>query len=289
MMKILISGASGFVGSNLIGILSQEPSIYDITPLDITTGIDLSDINQIDKIKPFDVFVHLANLSYVPDSYGRPEAFYRINYLTTLNALEFCRKYNARLVYISSYVYGPPQYLPVDENHPVCPFNPYAQSKVICESLCEGYERDFGIKTTILRPFNIYGAGQNGKLLIPEIVDQLKKRGKVYLKDPLPRRDYVNVRDVANAIKLCIDNVPSRLEKYNICSGESYSVRELTEMFNNNLPVPVEFEFSVTDRKNEVNETRGSYEKIYAALGWKPNVGLNEGISEIINFEKISQ
>lgn len=279
-MRVVISGSKGFIGSNLISQLSNQK--YSIFTFDISDGIDLSKKEQLNKIPTFDVFVHLANLSYVPESYNDPESFFRINYLTTLNALELCRTNKAKLIYLSSYIYGKPEYLPVDEKHPINPFNPYAQSKYLCEILCEGYYRDFGVITTILRPFNVYGVGQKGKLLIPEIVQQLSNGlKKIKLKDATPRRDYVNVFDVANAIKTCIDSNPPA-EKYNVCSGVSYSVRDVADIINSELSQSVEFLFSESDRLNEVNETIGSNKKIQDELNWSPTISFEEGLKAIL-------
>lgn len=287
-MKIAISGSGGFIGSNLCALLQQYQNNYEIIPVDIVTGIDLSDSADCAGITKFDVFVHLANLTYVPASYQNPEKFYRINYLTTLNALELCRKYNAKLIYISSYVYGAPQYLPVDENHPVRPFNPYAQSKVICETLCDGYFRDFHIPVIILRPFNIYGIGQKGNLIIPEIIRQLKEhRTIISLRDPNPKRDYINVSDVVHAIKACIDFNNLAIRRYNLCYGKSYSVQELTEIINSHLNKKVEFTFSQSDRPNEVDDTVGTTEKIRRELNWSPKIDLKTGIAGIIEYEKL--
>ena len=206
--------------------------------------------------------------------------------MTTLNALEICRKYDARLIYSSSYIYGAPQYLPVDEKHPVCPFNPYAQTKVICEKMCEGYNRDFEVKVSILRPFNLYGVGQKGKLLIPEIIGQLKEGKEVIqLKAGSPRRDYVNIVDVADAFISCIDD-KSDYSVYNVCSGQSISVKEITEIINRNLKRKVEFHFDESDRPNEVDETRGSCEKL-KSIGWKPSITFEEGIIQILKSENL--
>ena len=283
-MRIAVAGSDGFVGKNVCALLKE--SGHTVFPIDITSGLDLCDTSVLDKVPAIDGFVHLANLVYVPASYEDPAKFYRVNYLTTLNALEICRKWNAKLVYISSYVYGPPQYLPVDEKHPVCPFNPYAQTKVICEKLCEGYQRDFGIKVSIVRPFNLYGVGQKGKLLIPEIFTQIKEGKKqIQLKAADPRRDYINVVDLARAIKLCIEKDCS-IGPYNVCSGESISVREITEIINRHIKQKVNFSFSSSDRLNEVNETRGAYNNL-KALGWAPSISFEEGIKAIIKSENM--
>jgi len=286
-MRVAISGASGFVGRHICSLLESLDS-YQVVPLDIINGIDLENRADCDEIEEFDVFVHLANLSFVPASYENPELFYRTNYLTTLNALELCKKYKAKFVYVSSYVYGPPQYLPVDESHPVNSFNPYAQTKVICESLCEGYHRDFKIPVIVLRPFNIYGAGQSGNLLIPEIIQQLKEgKTTVQLKDASPKRDYINVLDIALSLKACIDTGNTEHRTYNLCSGKSYSVLELTEIVNSLLKTKVMFEFSKTDRPNEVNDARGCNMKIFNELGWKPNMDLLDGMKDIIEYENL--
>lgn len=283
-MRVAVAGSDGFVGTKVCEQL--EAKGHEVIRIDITRGFDLCDRTILDKIDPIDCFVHLANLVYVPGSYAEPEKYYRINYLTTLNALEICRKYNARLVYASSYIYGPPQYLPVDEIHPVCPFNPYAQTKVICEKLCEGYHRDFKVKVSILRPFNIYGVGQKGKLLIPEIIGQLKEgRNIIELKASSPRRDYINVIDVAGAFVACTEDT-NDFNVYNVCSGESVSVRELTEVINKHLNKKVQFNFSEVARPNEVDESRGSCAKL-ESIGWKRTITLDEGIKQLLESENL--
>lgn len=284
MKTIAVSGSRGFLGTHICQRLKALG--YKVVELDICNGVDLCDPSLVDSIEKIDAFIHLANLLYVPDSYSNPAKFYRVNYLTTLNALEICRKYNARLIYSSSYVYGPPQYLPVDENHPVCPFNPYAQTKVICEKMCEGYHRDFNIQVSILRPFNLYGIGQRGKLLIPEIIGQLKEgRSVISLKAASPRRDYVNIVDVAEAFITCI-NDNNDYAVYNVCSGDSISVKEITEVINRNLKQKVKFVFNDTDRPNEVDETRGCCDKL-KALGWKTSISFEDGIIQILRAENL--
>lgn len=283
-MKIAVSGSDGFVGHNVCAQL--EVKGHTIIKIDITNGMDLCDNAIIDQIEPIDCFIHLANLVFVPASYQDPAKFYRINYLTTLNALEICRKHNARLIYASSYIYGSPQYLPVDENHPVCPFNPYAQTKVICEKMCEGYNRDFKVKVSILRPFNIYGVGQKGMLLIPEIIGQIKEGKKeIQLKAASPRRDYVNVVDVAGAFVACTEDT-NDYNVYNVCSGTSVSVREITEIINKHLKEKVNFSFAESDRPNEVNETLGSCKRL-ESIGWKNTLTFEEGIKQIIESENL--
>lgn len=283
-MTIAVAGSEGFVGRHVCSLLEAQG--YKLIRIDISSGLDLCDYSIIDKVGRINCFIHLANLVYVPRSYEDPERYYRVNFLTTLNALEICRKYDARFIYASSYIYGAPRYLPIDESHPIMPFNPYAQSKVICEKLCEGYNRDFKVKISILRPFNIYGIGQKGRLLIPEIIGQLKEGKKsIHLKAASPRRDYVNVIDVAKAFVACINDNNSFCI-FNVCSGKSVSVKEITEIINSNLKEKVKFVFSSSDRPNEVDETCGSFNRI-KALGWMPTISFEEGIKAILTTENL--
>lgn len=283
-MKIAVSGSDGFLGCYVCALLEQKG--HRIVRIDLTQGVDFSDPESVKNIPEVECFIHLANLVYVPGSYEKPALYYRVNYMTTLNALEVCRRDKAHMVYVSSYVYGSPKYLPVDEKHPVDPFNPYAQTKVICEKLCEGYHRDFGVSVSVIRPFNLYGVGQKGKLLIPEIFEQIKRGEKdIHLKAASPKRDYVNVIDVAKAICVCAEKRES-YGIYNACSGDSVSVKEITEIINGLLKTKVNFHFSQSDRPNEVDDTRGAYDNL-KSLGWEPTITFEQGIKMIIESENL--
>jgi UDP-glucose 4-epimerase len=209
-MKIAISGSEGFIGQALKSKLSLNINT-ELICIDIKNGDDLSYKKILDRIKEFDVFVHLAALSFVPDSYTKPHTFFDINFNTTLNALELCRKYKAKMIFLSSYVYGKPHYLPIDEKHPINAFNPYAQTKIIGEKLCESYNKDFNVPCFILRPFNIYGPRQNSLFLLPSILEQIKAgQKKILLNDPTPRRDFVNIYDVIEAMNYVSTITPSK-------------------------------------------------------------------------------
>ena len=90
--------------------------------------------------------------------------------------LELARQWKVPFIFASSYVYGPPDYLPIDEKHPVKAVNPYMASKALCEDLCKSYARSFDIPVTIIRPFNIYGPGQPDHFLIPKIVKGVSRQ-----------------------------------------------------------------------------------------------------------------
>ena len=281
-MKILITGHSGFIGSYLQKKL--EKTEHELILVDIANGTNICDWQQVKQYEGMDVIVHLANLSFVPASYEQPKKFYETNYLSTLNMLELCRLNNAKMVFFSSYIYGHPQYQPIDENHPTQAFNPYAQTKVICESLCEGYNRDFKVPITIFRPFNIYGTGQNPDFLIPSIIQQAKT-GKIVIKDDRPKRDYIHVEDIVDAIITAIEteNADKSIQKYNLGSGVSYSVKEIVDMVRGLFDTEIEYIWTHEIRPNDVMDTIADISKIQNELHWKPSISILEGLKKMVS------
>ncbi len=281
-MKIAITGCDGFVGKRLVRRLTD--SGLTVIRIDLNYGFDITDFNQLEGIEPFDILIHLAARSFVPDSYRDPRNFYRVNVSGTLNVLELCRKFKAKMIFTSSYVYGIPRYLPIDEKHPLEALNPYAQSKVMGEELCQAYHRDFNLNVIVLRPFNIYGPGQNKNFLIPTILRQAKT-GKIVLKDPKPKRDMVFIDDHIEAYIKAINYNFAGFDVFNIGSGQSYSVREIAETAAEILPQAIEIEFSGEQRKTEIPETLADIKKIRTVLGWKPAFSLQEGLQKILAEE----
>jgi len=281
-MKIIVSGSSGFIGKNLVKRLRNLK--HEVTELDIINGIDITDWEQIKNILGFEALIHLAAGIFVPDSYKYPHAMYNLNISGTLNALELCRINNAKMIYASSYVYGVPQYLPIDEKHPTTAFNPYCRSKLIGENLCRSYNEDFGVPIVILRPFNIYGKGQNGSFLIPLILSQIRISGKVILKDPKPKRDFIHVDDAVAAYVKTVDFKSDNLEIFNLGSGVSYSVNEIAGILASNFSEDIAIEFSNEIRNNEVLDTVADISAIKKKIGWVPEISLNNGLERLCSI-----
>lgn len=275
--KVLVTGHEGFLGKNLIKKLKKID--VDILTLTEPNGkkIDVRDWEKIKEIEKPDIIYHLAAVTYIPFAYKNPRIVYEVNVLGTLNILELARISNAeKFIFISSYVYGIPQYLPVDEEHPLNPNNPYSKSKLIAESLCRSYYHDFDLNCTILRPFNIYGSGQREDFLIPTIINQVKK-GKINLKDPKPKRDFIHVDDVVTAL-IDIANKNYEFEIFNIGSGKSYSVKEIVDKIVSFQDKDLEVFYEIKRRKNEIDETVANIDKIQRKLGWKPKINIDIGL-----------
>jgi len=278
-MRIAVTGSSGFIGSHLTPLLKTNG--YDVVEISRQKGINLEDWNQVQSIKPCDIIIHLAAKTFVPDSFNNPYEFYESNIKLTLNVAELANRWKARLIHLSSYLYGPPQYLPVDENHTLNPHNPYAQTKLISENIITGYARDFNVKGIMFRVFNIYGPNQDSSFLIPTILKQVKE-GKVVLKDPRPKRDFIHVYDVASAIVKSVLTNFENMDIVNLGSGKSYSVTEIVEYFQNYSKTPFEVEYTNEFRPGEVLDSVSDNSKLRKILNWSPELTLEQGISKLL-------
>ncbi|MCB0283067.1 MAG: NAD(P)-dependent oxidoreductase [Calditrichaeota bacterium] len=278
-MTVAITGSEGFIGTHLQKKLASES--VDVIRIDFKLGYDLCNWDAVKSIPKFDVLVHFAGKSYVPDSYKDPRQFYEVNIQGTLNALELCRMHSARMVFTSSYVYGQPDYLPIDEKHPLKPFNPYAQSKIIGEQLCESYHRDFNTDVVVVRPFNIFGHGQREDFLIPKIINQALS-GKVELFDPKPRRDFIYINDVMDAYYKIIKLDKNTFDVINLGSGVSYPVEEIANTIVNLFPDKISISYNNEQRANEVKDTIADISHAKNLLNWEPKYNLRSGLADYI-------
>lgn len=275
--SILVTGNNGFIGRKLVELLRERKFVVE--EFDQADG-DISE-HQFTFSEVGHVF-HLASQTYVPDSWERPLDFYRTNVLGTANILELCRKQGCSLTYVSSYVYGTPTYLPVDEKHSIHPASPYNHSKLVAEDICKYYAETFQVPVAILRPVNIYGSGQRGEFLIPTIIKQVldPTMKSISVRDTRPKRDYLYIDDFLDVL-ICTIGI-NGFEIYNIGSGYSVSVEDiiLTALRCAGISKTIISENS--ERKNEIWDVYADISKFRERFCWRPQISFEEGISRCI-------
>jgi UDP-glucose 4-epimerase len=277
---VVVTGSSGFVGRHLVTRLQEEGA--DVIPFDIIDGRDITRWPDFEKIAKAEVVYHLAAKTFVPSAQEDPRATYEVNILGTINALEFARRRGARLVFASSYVYGNPEYLPIDEKHPIQPTNPYARSKVLGEMLCRAYNEDYGLPCVILRPFNIFGEGQDERFLIPEIINQLRTGRSVTLKDLKPKRDFLYVGDAVDAYVKAGEYDLTDFEIFNIGYGSSRCVEDIATKLIQLSKRDVPLESLASRRKGEISDTVADIKKARELLKWHPAVDIDDALRQVL-------
>jgi UDP-glucose 4-epimerase len=275
--EILITGASGFVGRRLTAAL--ERAGYAVR------GFSLEDGNLVSAHLDFPEVAHVFHLAartFVPESWSNPKAFYELNVMGTLNVLEFCKRRAASVTLISSYVYGVPERLPIGEDHPLQAFNPYSQSKIMAEGLARFYESHHRLKLSIVRPFNLYGFGQDPRFLVPTLIRQFLDPGttEVQVADLRPKRDYLCVDDLVHMLLRILET--GRQGVFNAGSGASASVAEVARLVRMAAGSQKPLTSRKEERDHEVMDVIADVSRAREQLGWVPRIPLDQGIAAMV-------
>lgn len=278
-MRILVTGAGGFIGSRLVAALENKE---DVVYGHHRQNGNLSDPDALSSYQNIELVYHLAAASFVPESWEKPEEYLQNNIISTIRVLELCRRQKAKIIFISTYLYGQPEYLPVDERHPCACISPYHLSKKTGEDLCRFYSQNFGVDAAIVRPFNVYGKGQKESYLLPKLHRQLTdirtdQTDQIEVADLRPRRDYIYVSDLVHMLVMLKDKV-SGLEIYNLGSGKSYSVKEVIDMMQEEFGTNKKIVETGPRRQNEVPDCTADIRKFVSRIGDVRLHTLREGI-----------
>lgn len=300
-MKVLVTGGTGFAGRHLVDLLlkSNHQVIATSNNQEVLTPgvkviqIDLTDAAAIRKIDfhDIDAIYHLAGLAAVGVSFDEPRKYLDVNAGIQINLFEECLKQNVRprfLVVSSGNVYAPEAKLPLTETSPTRPASPYAVSKLTQEIIGEYYlGRDFQV--VFSRSFNHIGPGQVGGFIVADFAKQIAHAeklsgGSISCGNLDARRDYTDVRDIAEAYCSLIDRGKSG-QVYNVCSGKSVSGHEILSGLLAHTQADIEV---INDpslmRPVDILEIYGSYNKISRDTGWQPKIKLEQTLRETLDY-----
>jgi len=299
-MKVLVTGGAGFIGSHVTKLLLDRG--YQVVVLDnlshgFAENVDrrakliVGDIRDRKKtkeaLKGIEAVIHMAGLISVPESVADPVKYCDNNVLGAVNLLECMKDASIKKIIFSSSacVYGTPDKLPIKEEAPIHPDNPYGATKASIEVFLKAYHEIFGFDVVILRYFNPYGPGKMGKpttLAIPNFVKA------TLAKKPVPLywqgeqiRDFIYIDDLARAH---IDVLPlSGFNIFNLGTETGVKVKDIVELIFKivGYKVPIA---DLGKRPGDVAATYASSEKLKKAVGWKAKVSLTEGLRHTIDY-----
>jgi GDP-4-dehydro-6-deoxy-D-mannose reductase len=290
--KLLVVGGTGFVGSFVNSVFKSEYDVHLSGP-----EADVRDAERLRELVAFhtpDEIIHLAAITTVGESFQNPDETYQINFFGTLHLLTALRQcqFSGRLLYVgSSEVYGSPSEakLPVAEECPLRPRNPYAVSKIAAEALCYQWSQTENFEIIMTRPFNHIGPGQSDRFAIADFARQLVEM-RLGRREPILRvgdidvtRDFTDVRDVVRAYFRLLGNGKNG-EVYNVCSGAEYVIRYLLERLCDLARIDVKIEKDMSRfRPTEFRRMCGSYAKLEADTGWHPKIDIETSLLDILN------
>jgi NAD dependent epimerase/dehydratase len=309
MIKALVTGADGFIGSHLtqlllangyfVKALAQYNSfnywgwLEDIPSeqnLNIITG-DIRDPHFCKEIvKDVDIIFHLAALIAIPYSYVAPDSYIDTNVKGTLHICQAAKEAGGiRVIHTStSEVYGTANYVPIDEKHPKQPQSPYSASKIGADAIALSFYHAFELPVTIARPFNTYGPRQSSRAIIPTVITQIASGlKKIKVGDLRPTRDFNYVNDTCLGFLAIAESRKTIGKEINIASGYEISMADTLSIIRDILKSDVEFiteGIRLRPEKSEVFRLWGDNSLLFNLTGFRPHTDIHTGLELCCNW-----
>jgi NAD dependent epimerase/dehydratase len=311
MKTVLVTGASGFIGSHLTeflvekglnvrafihynsrntwGWLEKSTCVNNIEPF-------VGDIRDFDSVraavKGCDTVFHIAALIGIPYSYVSPIAYVRTNIEGTYNVLQTARDFEVENVIITSTseTYGTAQYVPIDENHPVVGQSPYSATKIGADQIALSFYKSFGLPVKIVRPFNTFGPRQSARAIIPTAITQiLSGKHQINLGNLHPTRDFTFVKDTVNGFYAISQSEGLTGHITNIGMNKEISIKRLVDVISELIGEDVLISTDsqrIRPANSEVDRLFCDNSKLIQNTNWKPQYSLQRGLALTIEFFK---
>ena len=309
-VKVLVTGATGFIGGTLVEQLVRAGASvrafvryssigpHDrlaFLPRDIADQVDvaLGDMTDAETVREavrgVDTIFHLAALIAIPYSYVAPRSYLHTNVEGTLNLLLAGRDAR-RIVHLStSETYGTAQYVPMDERHPILPLSPYAASKAAADLFARSFYHTHQVPVATARPFNTYGPRQSARAVIPTIIRQALDGPVIRLGATRPTRDFTYVTDTADGLMRLAGVDAAVGDVVNLGSGREISVGDVVRLIGDILSRELTIDEQAERRRPETGEVERllcGNEKARTLLAWEPRVSLREGLERTVQWLK---